>query len=163
MCKYLNTNLLAVILLFFSSPLIAQADCILGVGVTNDSVLIDVFQLNVFQSKRLIKSSGEVKYRQDILDNKLENIRARHPQSNVAELSELAREYNIVMDSMAMVQRMIDKRILSLFNQKQYELYRSLCWEASRSPFIVAPRIYKDTAIADVEKQRSSFLDNLKD
>ena len=69
----------------------------------------------------------------------------RHPQSNATELRQLADKYRGVMDSMAVIQTMIDKKVLALFNEKQYELYLSLCKEASRSPFIVVPAVYNDS------------------
>lgn len=125
----------------------AQADCILGVGLTNDSIILDVFQLNEMQLESLINFSAEVKYRNDLLNNELQNVKSRHPQSTVTELQQLAEKYKGVMDSMGRVQTMIDKRMLALFNTKQYELYQSLCKEASRSPFIVAPTIYPDSLI----------------
>ncbi len=146
--------------MLFSSEMFAQADCILGVGGATDSVLIDVFQLNPSQIDKLISYSEEIKYRQEILDTKLDNIRKRHPQSNASELSKLAIEYTVIIDSMALVQVMIDKRLLSLFNEKQYNLYRNLCREASRSPFVVAPTSYADTVVV---KKRSTFLNNLDD
>ena len=123
----------------------AQADCILGVGLTSDSIISDVFQLNEMQHEKLISFSAELKYRNDLLNNELQNVKSRHPQSNVKELSQLADKYKSVMDSMTQVQTMIDKRMLTLFNSKQYELYRNLCNEASRSPFIVIPTVYSDS------------------
>ncbi len=123
----------------------AQADCILGVGLTNDSIISEVFQLNEMQHEKLVSFSAELKYRNDLLNNELQNVKSRHPQSNVKELSQLAEKYKSVMDSMSRVQTMIDKRMLTLFNSKQYELYRNLCKEASRSPFIVIPTVYSDT------------------
>jgi hypothetical protein len=123
----------------------AQADCILGVGLTNDSIISDVFQLNEMQHEKLVSFSAELKYRNDLLNNELQNVKSRHPQSNVKELSQLADKYKSVMDSMASVQIMIDKRMLTLFNSKQYELYRNLCKEALRSPFIIIPTVYSDS------------------
>tara|TARA_R110000737_G_scaffold121267_1_gene153566 strand:- start:91 stop:543 length:453 start_codon:yes stop_codon:yes gene_type:complete len=123
----------------------AQADCILGVGLTSDSIISDVFQLNEMQHEKLISFSAELKYRNDLLNNELQNVKSRHPQSNIKELSQLADKYKSVMDSMAQVQTMIDKRMLTLFNSKQYELYRNLCKEASRSPLIVIPTVYSDS------------------
>jgi|AntAceMinimDraft_11_1070367.scaffolds.fasta_scaffold06867_4 hypothetical protein len=149
-----------ITILFFSlsTKCLAQADCILGVGVTSDTDLIEVFQLNPIQSENLVNFSAEIKYRNEILENTLSNIRKRHLLGTIKELSILAQEYNTVMDSMALVQSMIDKRLLSLFNEKQYTLYRNLCLEASRSPFIVTPTVYHDTTVV---KKRTSFLDNL--
>lgn len=123
----------------------AQADCILGVGLTNDSIISDIFQLNEMQHEKLMSFSAELKYRNDLLNNELQNVKSRHPQSNVTELRQLADKYKSVMDSMTKVQTMIDKRMLTLFNSKQYELYRNLCKEASRSPFIVIPAVYPDS------------------
>lgn len=160
MLRYLKVFFVSLVIIFSSTTIQAQADCILGVGGTPDSVLIDVFQLNTTQTNKLISYSEEVKYRRDILDNTLDNIRKRHPQSTISELSKLAIEYTVIIDSMTSIQAMMDKRLLSLFNEKQYNLYRVLCGEASRSPFIVAPTIYIDTTVV---KKRASFLNNLDD
>ncbi|WP_405381242.1 hypothetical protein [Maribacter sp. LLG6340-A2] len=122
-----------------------QADCVLGVGVTNDTVIMNVFQLNKPQRQQLLNFGAELKYRNSVLNNELKNIKERHPQSTVTELSNLAEKYKAVMDSMARVQTMIDKRMLALFNPKQYALYQSLCKEASRSPFLVEPTVYSDS------------------
>lgn len=125
----------------------AQADCVLGVGVTNDSVISDIFQLNKMQNEKLVSFSAELKYRNDVLSNELKNVKDRHPQSNVTELRQLADKYKAVMDSMNSVQSLIDKRMLALFNPKQYEFYQSLCKEANRSPYLVMPTIYVDSIV----------------
>ena len=75
---------MAFLLLF--TNINAQADCILGVGVTNDSIISDIFQLNEMQKEKLESFSGEVKFRNDVLSNELENVKSRHPQSSVTEL-----------------------------------------------------------------------------
>lgn len=131
---YANTN-----------ALFSQADCILGVGVTNDTIIANVFQLNGNQRRLLVNYSAEVKYRNDLLNMELDNVMNRHPQSTVAELQKLAEKYKGIMDSMERVQIMIDKRMLALFNPKQYERYRLLCKEASRSAFVVTPTAYPDS------------------
>lgn len=160
----MNSKIHSFLVLFFvlllSFHLNAQSDCILGVGVVKDSVLTAIFQLNSKQSEELISSSAEIKYRKEILDNTLSNIRKRHLESTVEELTNLAKEYNVIMDSMHLIQAIVDKRLLTLFNQKQYNLYINLCLEASRSPFIVAPTIYSDSTVV---KKRSPFLNNLED
>ncbi|KKO06271.1 hypothetical protein LCGC14_0066900 [marine sediment metagenome] len=125
----------------------AQADCVLGVGVTNDSVISDIFQLNKMQNEKLVSFSAELKYRNDVLSNELKNVKDRHPQSNVTELRQLGDKYKAVMDSMNSVQSLIDKRMLALFNPKQYEFYQLLCKEANRSPYLVMPTIYADSIV----------------
>jgi len=133
-----------VSLLFFAN-LCAQADCILGVGITNDSIISEIFQLNDMQHEKLVSFSAEIKFRNDLLNNELQNVKERHPQRTVTELRQLADKYKGVIDSMGRVQKMIDKRMLALFNSNQYELYLSLCKEALRSPYIVSPTVYTDS------------------
>lgn len=122
-----------------------QADCILGVGITDDNQLIEIFQMNTAQKESLISFSAELKYRNEILNNNLDNIKNRHPQSTVTELTKLANEYRKVMDSMYRVQVYMDKKMLKLFNSNQYELYRLFCKEAMRSPFVIIPKVYSDS------------------
>ena len=142
----ISKNLLfSVLLSTISSVLLAQADCVLGVGLTDDNTLIDIFQMNKMQQEQLANFGAELKYRNELLNNELENVMKRHPQSNPTELRQLADKYKGVMDSMAAIQTMIDKKVLSLFNEKQYQLYLSLCKEAMRSPYIVIPAVYNDT------------------
>lgn len=148
----------AFFLLLYCCPLSAQSDCVLGLGVEEDATLATIFQLNPEQTEKLISFSAELKYRNTLLDTRLANIRKRHTQSSVEELSHLAFEYNVMMDSMQSVQAMMEKRLLTLFNQKQYTLYRNLCLEASKSPIVIVPAIYGDTTVV---KKRASFLDNL--
>jgi len=125
----------------------AQADCVLGVGVTNDSIISEIFQLNEMQHEKLISFSAELKYRNDVINNELQNVKERHPQSSVTELRQLANKYKTVMDSLSKVQAMIDKKMLTLFNPKQYELYQSLCKEAYRSPYVIIPTVYTDSIV----------------
>jgi len=125
----------------------SQADCVLGVGITNDSIISEIFQLNEMQKEKLTSFSAELKYRNDVLNNELRNVKERHPQGSETELRQLAEKYKNVMDSMGKVQTMIDKRMLTLFNPKQYELYQSLCKEAYRSPYIIVPTVYTDSIV----------------
>ncbi|MDC6390336.1 hypothetical protein PP182_16720 [Maribacter sp. PR1] len=130
---------------FYSLSSWSQSDCVLGVGITDNDIIAQVFQMNEMQQENLANFSAELKYRNEVLNNQLENIYTRHPQSTVEEINELAVKYRGVMDSMKIVQAMIDKKVLSLFNQKQYEFYLTLCQEAARSPYIITPKVYADS------------------
>ncbi|WP_281542691.1 hypothetical protein [Maribacter aestuarii] len=145
MMNMIKNNGISLMFVFISSVAMAQADCVLGVGLTDDATLIEVFQMNGMQQEKLANLGAELKYRNELLNDQLENVMKRHPQSNATELRQLADKYKGVVDSMAIIQTMIDKRVLALFNEKQYELYLSLCAEASRSPFIVVPAVYNDS------------------
>lgn len=130
--------------LFFTN-VNAQADCILGVGVTSDSIISDIFQLNDMQIAKLERFSTDIKLQNETLNNNLAEVKSKHPQSNVTELRQLADKYKNVMDSMARVQEITDKKMLALFNSNQYELYLSLCKDASRSAYIVVPAVYTES------------------
>lgn len=125
--------------------IMAQEDCILGVGITKDETIIDVFQLSEEQAEQMINFSAELKYRNELLNNQAENILKRHPQSSAAELMVLAEKYNVIRDSMQRIQYMIDIKTLKLFNEKQYKRYLELCNEAFRQPFRVVPTNYQDS------------------
>lgn len=145
MNRNFNIFISLLLLIGFSTEVKSQVDCVLGVGITEDATLIDIFQMNEVQQENLANFGAELKYRNEILNNQLENITRRHPQSTPTELGQLASKYKAVMDSMEMVQALVDKKVLALFNEKQYELYLSLCKEAARSPFLVVPKIYNDS------------------
>lgn len=133
------------IILLLSFKVMGQEDCILGVGITADSTLIEVFQLNEEQKEKLMNWSAELKYRNELLNNQAENLLKRHPQSSAAELMVLAEKYKVIRDSMGTVQRMLDIKTLKSFNENQYELYLALCKEALRRPYFVIPRNYRDS------------------
>lgn len=145
MRKIMNNLILSGIMMACTTSVWAQADCVLGVGITDDATLTGIFQLNDMQKEKLTNYAAELKYRNELLNDQLENVMKRHPQSTPSELRQLADKYKGVMDSMTSIQTMIDKKVLSLFNEKQYKLYLSLCNEASRSPFIVVPAVYNDS------------------
>ena len=123
----------------------SQNDCVLGVGVTEDETIIQVFQLNEAQKEQMVNFSAELKYRIELLENQAENMMKRHPQSTADELKVLASKYSVLRDSMEKVQTMIDKRVLRLFNEKQYRRYLQLCSEAYRQPLRVIPKNYQDS------------------
>ncbi|WP_300022230.1 hypothetical protein [uncultured Maribacter sp.] len=143
MMKFRYVVVLASVLLFKNVN--AQADCILGVGVTSDSIISDIFQLNEMQKQQLELLSTDVKLLNESLNDNLAEVKSKHPQSNVTELRQLADKYKVVMDSMANVQKVMDKKMLALFNFNQYELYLSLCKDALRSAYIVTPAVYADS------------------
>ncbi|TLF45701.1 hypothetical protein [Maribacter aurantiacus] len=141
--RFLAFKTFLLVLISFSVR--SQADCLLGVGITENDSLADIFQMNDVQKQELLNLSAELKYRNEILNVQLENVYNRHPQNTVEELNQLALKYRNVMDSMQSVQSMIDKKLLALLNPKQYQLYLDLCHEASRSPFVITPKVYSDS------------------
>ncbi len=145
MFKSRNLLFFVVVVLFFIHGVRAQADCILGVGITNDNTLIDVFQLNTAQQGHLIRYGEQARTTKDMLEKKLNDLKENHPQSTVGELTKLASEFTVLMDSMTAVQAAADKNLLLLFNEKQYNRYRNLCEEAYKTPIVVIPVVHRDS------------------
>ena len=131
-----------ILCVVFIQNITAQEDCILGVGVTDNETIISVFQLNEEQAEKLANLSAELKYRNELLNSQIENTRKKNPKSSEEDLMKLAKEYKIVMDSVGKIQRTIDKKVLSLFNKKQYNRYMNLCQEAFVRPIHVVPVDY---------------------
>lgn len=77
---------------------------------------------------------AELEYRNSFLKNSAENLLKKHAQSSPEDLIELSYEYQKLIDSMRSNMRMLDQRLLALFNDRQYDLYIRLCNKVSRSP-----------------------------
>ncbi|WP_343485729.1 hypothetical protein [Allomuricauda sp. d1] len=127
------------ILLIFSFCLsltsaLAQEDCYLGLGGKNDSTIISVFQLNEFQIEQMKNWGAELNYRNGFLRDRANYLLKKHAQDSPEDLIEMSYEYQKLMDSMKSNMRMLDQRLLSLFNDNQYNLYVKLCHQVSRSP-----------------------------
>ena len=88
--RVLSISFLIFLQLLFINGIMAQDDCILGVGITEDQTLIDIFQLNEAQTEKFMNFSAELKYRNELLNNQADNILKRHPQSSEAELMVLS-------------------------------------------------------------------------
>ena len=112
-------------------------DCTLGVGGKDDEVIIEVFQLNDEQQENLKNWSAELKVRNMYLKDKAKSLLKKHQQSPPSALMEMSYQYQQILDSMRSNVRLIDRRLLGTFNQKQYDLYVELCGMISMSPMRV--------------------------
>ncbi|MEM9000215.1 MAG: hypothetical protein AAGB24_08110 [Bacteroidota bacterium] len=81
--------------------------------------------------------SAELKYRNMLLADRAKALLNRNAQSAPEDLMAMSYRYRALMDSMKQNMRMIDKRVLSLFNDKQYNLYITLCKGVAHSPLYV--------------------------
>lgn len=126
----------AIRVIFFLSMFYgsAQQECALGVGGMDDETIVEVFQLNEAQKESLRSWSAELKIRNEILGNQANNLLKRHGESPMEVLMTVSGEYKIILDSMKQNIRMMDKRLLSMFNQKQYNLYIKLCNQLTLRP-----------------------------
>ena len=112
----------------------AQYDCYLGIGGKDDERITEVFQLSEEQVEKLRNWGAELKFRNEIFELRAKSLLKNHAQASPEDLLKMSYDYKAILDSMTANMRMLDKRMLSTFNDKQYNLYIMLCNQLSRSP-----------------------------
>lgn len=112
----------------------AQQDCSLGIGLSDMDTVIQVFQLNAEQKVKLEEFHRAVGVETKALDKERSELFDNHPQSTPEELIALERKHRALEDKIKAVFKKYDLLLLSLFNDKQYHRYLSLCQEVSRQP-----------------------------
>ncbi|MEX0314105.1 MAG: hypothetical protein AB3N18_08005 [Allomuricauda sp.] len=115
----------------------AQQECALGIGGGNDDTIAEVFQLNEEQLEKLKNWSAELQVRNDLLKDQAKFLLKRNAQSSPEDLMSMSFKYRNLLDSMKQNLRMLDKRLLSTFNDKQYNLYVELCGQMMLRPIYI--------------------------
>lgn len=123
--------------LMLNFSVFAQQECLLGVGGKDDETIAEVFQLNEEQLGNLKNWSAELKIRNEILENQAEYLLKQHAESSPEVLLKVSTEYRTILDSMKQNVRMMDKRLLSILNPKQYEFYVELCNKLTLRPIYI--------------------------
>ncbi|MDT0608227.1 hypothetical protein [Croceitalea rosinachiae] len=127
-------KLLFVLILFITNLSFGQEDCYLGIGGKDDVVITEVFQLSEEQVENLRNWGAELEFRNEIFKIKAKKLLKNHGQASPEDLLRMSYDYKAILDSMAANMRLLDKRMLGTFNNKQYNLYIMLCNQLSRSP-----------------------------
>jgi hypothetical protein len=134
------------ILLVF--PFLGSAqDCTLDIGGKNTDMLIDVFQLNAQQISQMETWRAELAIETKIIEEAIQKLFETQPQSTPEELTALADKYKVLKEKMVKASAATDKKLLEVFNKKQYERYLGLCTEALRRPIKVVPLGVHDTIV----------------
>lgn len=115
----------------------AQMECMLGVGGPDEEIIAQVFQLNDEQREKLKNWGAELKVRNDILRDKADHLMKQNADSPPEVLVAISQKYQEIRDSMEQNVRMMDKRLLAIFNERQYKRYVELCSELSLRPIHV--------------------------
>jgi len=117
-------------------------ECTLDIGGKNSENVSEIFQLNEGQKSHLeaLREGYLIAYK--TFEEQSQKLLDDHPQSTTDELTTLAGKYRALQEKITTASRQIDEELLSSFNQKQYNLYLSLCHEAYRLPIEVTPVIY---------------------
>ncbi|SHG17703.1 hypothetical protein SAMN04488116_0102 [Flagellimonas flava] len=137
----LKTNQLKPIVLSFLMCLgwsaYGQQECFLGIGGQDDETITEVFQLSESQKENLENWSAELKVRNDILKDQAKYLLKRQAQASPEDLMAMSYKYRDLLDSMKQNLRMLDKRLLTIFNEAQYNLYIELCNQLTLRPIYV--------------------------
>lgn len=126
---------LPVVFFLFTAGLRSQqADCTLGMGGTDQETIIQVFQLTENQQAQMEEWSAELQlYRKD-LDARLQHLFESEPQQSMEELQKLATKYQVLKEEAEATSMAFDRKLLSIFDERQYRQYVALCREAGREP-----------------------------
>lgn len=117
-------------------------DCMLGLSGSSAETIIQVFQLNEEQIQKMDEWTAELKLLNKVYQDEITQLFDTHPQSKTEDLEALATKYKILKDQVLANTKEYDKRLLKLFNPKQYDRYLELCATANRIPFQVIPQPY---------------------
>tara|TARA_R110002050_G_scaffold1281_1_gene9146 strand:- start:32761 stop:33195 length:435 start_codon:yes stop_codon:yes gene_type:complete len=137
--KIFKMNYKYLLLMLFFGLLSIQANaqvCILAIGSENSANIIDVFQLNEDQKSAFEIFKNELKTELDVQQKQIQELLENHPQSNPDELLVLAKKHKALEENMFETTIKYDQKLISLFNEKQYERYVLLCETANRTPII---------------------------
>ncbi|MEO0504838.1 MAG: hypothetical protein AAF090_01710 [Bacteroidota bacterium] len=130
-------NTLIVFAMGMCSMIWSQKECPLGIGSVHDSDIVEIFQLNEEQQTKLKNWSAELGIRNDMLKEKARVLLKKHEESPPEVLLTMSKKYRTILDSMQSNSRMMDKRLLGIFNKKQYNFYVELCSGLSLTPLYV--------------------------
>ena len=86
---------------------------------------------------------GERSLRNEIFEMRAENLLKNHPQSSPEDLLKMSFKYRALLDSMQGNVRLLDSRMLGIFNEEQYNLYIMLCNQIGRSPIYAQRSVNK--------------------
>ncbi|QLG46278.1 hypothetical protein [Costertonia aggregata] len=132
----MKTGLLCIALCFSIQCMIAQ-DCTLSIGGKDKDIIVQVFQLNEEQITQLETWQAELAIKNKLIEEQLQLLLDEHPQSTQEDLTNLAKKYKTKEQELVRISVGYDKKLLGIFNERQYQRYIELCEEALRKPLKV--------------------------
>lgn len=139
---------LVFLLVLLSTMVISAQDCTLDVGGKNTETLIRIFQLNGPQISQMETLQAELSVETKTIEEAIQKLFDTQPQSTPEELTTLTDKYKVLKEKMVNASAATDKKLLELFNEKQYERYVALCNEAFRRPIKVVPQVLQDSLVS---------------
>lgn len=125
----------SILLLFiFLTSMGQTADCTLGIGGKDTETIIKVFQLS---DEQLVQMEGwiqELNKSNELIEEEIDVLLDKHPQSNEAELQTLAEKFKPLRAQIIANSKICDQKLVGILNENQYHRYIDLCTEAMRRP-----------------------------
>jgi hypothetical protein len=109
-------------------------DCTLGIGGKDTETIIEVFQLSEEQLTQMKGWIQELNKSNEVIEEQIDILLEKHPQSNEEELLELAEKFKVLRAQIVANSKICDQKLVGILNEKQYMRYSSLCEEAFRRP-----------------------------
>ena len=119
--------------LFFSLQLQSQK-CKLGIGTGDAATIIQIFQLNEEQINQLGDWRAALTIEMEKIEEEIKILFEVEPQSTKEELTRLAAKHYVLEAKIISISMAYDKKLINVFNERQYERYKALCHEALREP-----------------------------
>ncbi len=142
-----TTQLFFTFLLVFSASMVFSQqleDCTLGLGGKDRQTIIEIFQLNEEQQLKMEAWAAQLQTQNKLVEDQIKELFDKHPQSTTEDLNTLAGKYDVLKSQLVSASKEYDRKLLALFNQRQYERYEALCKAAYRRP-LTPPEIVKDS------------------
>ncbi|WP_411031421.1 hypothetical protein [Spongiimicrobium sp. 3-5] len=111
-------------------------DCTLNIGGKDAGTIVEIFQLNEEQQSQMQTWQVALETETASIEAEIKELMDKHPQETNEELADLAKKYNVLKHKMVNTSKMYDKKLLGLFNERQYQRYVDLCKAAIRDPLV---------------------------
>ncbi|MGB5821612.1 MAG: hypothetical protein WBG90_19175 [Saonia sp.] len=133
--KHIYSLLVLGVVCFFGN---AQ-DCTLDIGGKSSETIIKIFQLNEEQIGKMESWSAQLNTETSLIEDQIKLLLDEHPQETPDDLALLAKKYNTLKEQIVNTSKEYDKKLIALFNERQYQRYSDLCHAAFRKPIMVNP------------------------
>ena len=126
--------------MFYACVLVATGqdrECLLGLGGTASETIIQDFQLNKEQITKMDQWKAALSQENKIVQDEITQLFDTEGQSSEEELQAMANTYRGLKDKVIENSKAYDRKLLNIFNEKQYLRYVALCKEARRKPIAI--------------------------
>ena len=132
--------LLCATLLFPNLQFGQMQDCTLGLGNKDTEVIFKVFKLNEEQQALAEAMAAEYRTNSRLIQDQVDQLFDSHPQQTPEDLQKMAQKFDSLKVQLTSMSRNYDRKLVGLFDQKQYEVYLQLCNEVMRKPLAPAQK-----------------------